>query len=102
MLVIAGEENEDDDLGEKRTRSAFHASMDTPKGGPETPATPATPAMTRALLQEMGSYNKNRIRKDPIAKEHLSDAMDLLESGLEEWPPGAGQAQGGRRTPRVA
>lgn len=58
--------------------------MDTPKGGPETPATPATPAMTRALLQEMGSYNKNRIRKDPMAKEHLSDAMDLLESGLEE------------------
>lgn len=66
-----------------RGRSAFSLAADTPKGDPGTPHTPETPAMTRALLQEMGSYNKNRIKKDPVAKEHLNDALDLLESGME-------------------
>lgn len=69
-----------------KPRSAFSLAAETPKGERDqnTPTTPKTPAMTRAFLQEMGKYNKNRIKKDPVAKEHLNDALDLLESGMEE------------------
>ena len=41
------------------------------------------PSDDEAFLQETGAYNKNRIKKDPLAKEYLNDALDLLETGME-------------------
>ena len=46
-------------------------------------ATPATPAMTRVLLEQNNSYASSKKKKNPLAKTHMSDAMELLDTGLE-------------------
>ena len=39
--------------------------------------------MTRVLLEQNNSYASSRKKKNPLAKTHMSDAMELLDTGLE-------------------
>ena len=39
--------------------------------------------MTRVLLEQNNSYASSKKKKNPLAKTHMSDAMELLDTGLE-------------------